>query len=145
MGRTTRNDIFHPSQKLEPCRREIGTSSGTSEGPTEGPHIFTTCRHVSKPKPEFDHYIVVGRTFLLLPEENGETTSPMAYLKYSFDIEEGVSNFISIKQYGSPYTLPDLGQHESSYNLLNQWDPGEKPLLPQLFRKATAAKISYFL
>ena len=69
----------------------------------------------------------------------------MAYLKYSFDIEEGFSNFIYIKQYGSPYNLPDLGQHESSYNLLNQWDPGEKPLLPQLFRKATAAKIIYFL
>ena len=36
-------------------------------------------------------------------------------------------------------------QHESSYNLLNQWDPGEKSLLPQLFRKATASKIIYFL
>ena len=36
-------------------------------------------------------------------------------------------------------------QHESSYNLLNQWDPGEKSLLPQLFRKATVSKIIYFL
>ena len=36
-------------------------------------------------------------------------------------------------------------QHESSYNLLDQLDPGEKPLLPQLFRKATASKIIYFL
>ena len=36
-------------------------------------------------------------------------------------------------------------QHESSYNLLNQWDSGEKPLLPQLFRKATASRIIYFL
>ena len=36
-------------------------------------------------------------------------------------------------------------QHESSYNLLMQWDPGEKSLLPQLFRKATASKIIYFL
>ena len=44
----------------------------------------------------------------------------MAHLKYSFDIEEGFSNFISIQPYGSPYTLPDLVQHESSYNLLNQ-------------------------
>ena len=50
MGRTIRKDNFHHSQKLEPCRREIGTSSRTSEGskppgspvgPTEGPHIFT--------------------------------------------------------------------------------------------------------
>ena len=40
----------------------------------------------------------------------------------------------------SPYP-----QHESSYNLLSQWDPGEKSLLPQLFRKATASKIIYFL
>ena len=36
-------------------------------------------------------------------------------------------------------------QHESIYNLLNQWDPGEKSLLTQLFRKATASKIIYFL
>ena len=36
-------------------------------------------------------------------------------------------------------------QGESSYNLLNQWDPGEKSLLPQLLRKATASKIIYFL
>ena len=77
---TTRKDIFPHSQKLELCRREIGTSSGTSEGsnpsespvgPTEGTQIFTISRHVSKPKPEFDHYIVVGRTFSL-PEEDGE-------------------------------------------------------------------------
>ena len=80
-GRTTRKDIFHHSQKLEQCRREIGTSSGTSEGsrpsgspvgPAEGLQIFTISRYVSKPKPEFDHYIVVCRTFLLLSEENGE-------------------------------------------------------------------------
>ena len=36
-------------------------------------------------------------------------------------------------------------QHESSYNLLNQCDPGEKPLLPQLFRTTISAKIIYFL
>ena len=36
-------------------------------------------------------------------------------------------------------------QHESSYNLLNQWDPGQKPLLPQLFRTTISAKIIYFL
>ena len=42
-------------------------------------------------------------------------------------------------------TFSPCPQHESSYSLLNQWDPGEKPLLPQLFRKATASKIIYFL
>ena len=76
MGRTTRKDIYHHSQKLEPCRREIGRSSGTSEGskptgspvaPTEGPHIFTISRHVSKPKPEFGHYnLLVGHCYYLL-------------------------------------------------------------------------------
>ena len=46
MGRTITKDNFHHSQKLEPCKKEIGTSSRTSEGsmppgspvgPTEGP------------------------------------------------------------------------------------------------------------
>ena len=69
----------------------------------------------------------------------------MAYLKYSFDIEDGFSNSKSVKQYGSSYSLPDLEQHESSYNLLTQWDPGEKPLQPPLFRKAIATTIIYFL
>ena len=69
----------------------------------------------------------------------------MAYLKYSFDIEVEFPNSKSIKQYGSPYSLPDLEQHESSYNLLTQWDPGEKPLQPPFFRKAIATKIIYFL
>ena len=32
-------------------------------------------------------------------------------------------------------------QHESSYNLLSQWDPGEKHLLCQLFRTSISAKI----
>ena len=73
--------------------------------------------------------LLVGHCYYLLKIMGRDLTSTslMAYLKYSFHIEEGVSNFISIKQYGSPYNLPDLGQHESSYNLLNQWDPGEKP------------------
>ena len=69
----------------------------------------------------------------------------MAYLQYSFDIEDGFSNIKSIKQYGSSYSLPDPEQYESSYNLLSQCDPGEKPLQPPLFRKAIATKIIYFL
>ena len=73
------------------------------------------------------------------------STSLMAYLKYSFDIEDGFSNSTSIKLYGSSCSLPDLEQHESSYNQLTQWDPGEKPLQPPLFRKAIATKIIYFL
>ena len=91
--------------------------------------------------------LLVGHTYYFLKKMGRDlsSTTLMAYLKYPFDIEEGLSSFISIKQYGNPYNLPGLGQHESSYNLLNQWDPGEKPLLPQLFRKATSAKIIYFL
>ena len=69
----------------------------------------------------------------------------MAYLKYSFDIEDGFVNSKSIKQYGSSYSLCDPEQHESSYNLLTQWNPGEKPFQPPLFRKAIAIKITYFL
>ena len=164
MGRTTRKDIFHHSQKLEPCRREIGTSSGTSEGSKPsgspvGPTMVPTQSLddlLSSPYP--DMYpnpslsltitlMLVGHCYYFLKKIGRDLTSTSLkpYLKYSFDIEEGVSNFISIEQYGSPYNLPDLGQHESSYNLLNQWDHGGKPLLPQLFRKATAAKIINFL
>ena len=88
VGRTTTKDIFQPSHRLESCGKEVGTSSGTSEGskpsgspvaPTVGPHtksgpptIFISSRSVSKSMPEFDHYSLVGRTFLLPPEENGE-------------------------------------------------------------------------
>ena len=36
-------------------------------------------------------------------------------------------------------------QYESSYNLLNQWDPGENPLPPQHFRTIISAKVIYFL
>ena len=35
-------------------------------------------------------------------------------------------------------------QYESSYNLLNQWDPGENPLPPQ-HRTIISAKVIYFL
>ena len=69
----------------------------------------------------------------------------MANLKYSLDIEDGFSNSKSIKQYGSSYSLSDLEQQENSYNLCTQWDPGEKPLQPPLFRKVIAIKIIYFL
>ena len=64
----------------------------------------------------------VGHCYYLLKKMGRDLTSTslMTYLKYSFAMEEGFSNFISIKQYGSPYNLPDIGQHESSYNLLNQ-------------------------
>ena len=88
---------------------------------------------MSKPMPEFYHYS--------LPEENGE--------RLSFHLPHGISEIFlwskSIKHYGSSYSLPDLEQHASSYNLLTQWDSGEKPLQPPLFRKPISTKIIYFL
>ena len=47
------------------------------------------------------------------------------------------------KQRNSTYS--SCPQHESSYNLLNQWDPGENPLLPQHFRTTKSAKVIHFL
>ena len=69
----------------------------------------------------------------------------MEYLKDSFDtgqIEHGLSNSKSIKRYRSSSSLPDPEQHESSYNLLSQWDPGEKPLQPPLFRKESTSELT---
>ena len=51
---------------------------------------------------------------------------------------------LQLDQQRDPTSSPHP-QHESSYKLLNQWDPVEKSLLPQLFRKATVSKIIYFL
>ena len=58
--------------------------------------------------------LLVGHYYYLLKKMGRDLTSTslMVYLKYSFDTEEGFSNYISIKQYRSPYNLPDLGQHE---------------------------------
>ena len=69
----------------------------------------------------------------------------MEYLKDSFDtgqIEDGFSNSKAIKGYRSSYSLPDPEHNESSNNLLSQWDPGEKPLQPQLFRKESTSELT---
>ena len=69
----------------------------------------------------------------------------MEYLKVSFDTgqnEDGFSNSKSIKGYRSSFFLPDPEQHESSYNLLTQWDPGETPLQPPLFRKESKSELT---
>ena len=41
--------------------------------------------------------------------------------------EDNFFNFKSIKEYRGLYSLPDPEHLESSYNLLTEWDPGEKP------------------
>ena len=69
----------------------------------------------------------------------------MEYLKDSLDtrqIEDGFSNSKSIKGYRSLHSLPDPEQHGSSHNLLTQWDPGEKPLQPPLFRKESTSQLT---
>ena len=88
--------------------------------------------HDAKPKDLFTQGWWGG-----LPQRTSSTPL-MEYLKDSFDtgqIENGFSDSKLIKGYRSSYFLPDPEQHESSYNLLTQWDPGEKPLQPPLFRK----------
>ena len=164
MGRTITKGIFHPSHWLESCGREVGTSSGTSERSIPSgsqldqqwdhtqslDHLLSSSDPDLCPSPCLSLTItvlLVGHSYYLLKKmvRDLTSTSLMAYLKYSFNIEDGFSNSKSINQYGSSYSLPDLEQHGSSYNLLTQWDPGEKPLQPPLFRKAIATKIIYFL
>ena len=66
-------------------------------------------------------------------------------LVHHLELRKGQSRlYHQFDQQMDPTSSP-CPQHESSYNLLNQWYPGEKPLLPQLFHKATASKIIYFL
>ena len=70
----------------------------------------------------------------------------MEYLKDSLEtgqIEDGFSNSKSIKGYRSSYSLPGPEHCESSYNLLTQWDVGEKPLkLHPSGRKAQVSSLS---
>ena len=79
--------------------------------------------HDAKPKDFFTQGLSGG-----LPQRTSAT--PLTeYLKDSFDagqIENGFSNSKSIKGSRGSYSLPDPEKHESSYNLLTQWDPGEK-------------------
>ena len=100
---------------------------------------FVHIDHNAKPKDLFTQGLWGG----LL--QRTSSTPPMEYLKDSFDtgqIEDGFSNSKSIKRYRSSYSLPDPEHHESSYNLLTQWDPGEKPLQPPLFRKESTSELT---
>ena len=95
--------------------------------------------HDAKPKDFFTQGLWGG-----LPQRTS-STSFMEYLKYSFDtgqIEDGFSNLKSIKGYRSSYSLPDPEHHESNYNLLTQWDPGEIPLHPPLLRKESTSELT---
>ena len=66
-------------------------------------------------------------------------------LVHQLELQKGSSRMDhQLDQQMDPKSSP-CPQHESSYNLLDQWDPGEKPLFPQLFRTTISAKIIYFL
>ena len=78
-------------------------------------------------------------------QQRTSSTHLMEYLTDSFDtgqIEAGFSSSKSIQGYRSSYSLPDPDHHESSYNLLTQCDPGEKPLQPPLFRKESTSELT---
>ena len=53
----------------------------------------------------------------------------MEYLRDSFDTGQIKMDFPTPNQSRDieVHTLPDPENHESSYNLLTQWDPGDKP------------------
>ena len=64
---------------------------------------------------------------------------------HHLELQKGPSRLEhQLDQQRDPTSSP-CPQHESSYSPSNQWDPEEKPLLPQLFRTTTSAKIIYFL
>ena len=95
--------------------------------------------HDGDPKSFFTQGLRVG-----LPQRTSSTPL-MEYLKDSFDtgqIEDGFFNSKSIKGYISSYSLPDPEHNESSYNLLTQWDPGERPLQPPLFWKGSTSELT---
>ena len=97
--------------------------------------------HDVKPKDFFTQGLWRG-----LPQRTSSTPL-MEYLRDSLDtgqIEDGFSNSKSIMRHrgrGS-YSLPDPEQHESSYNLLTQWDPGKKLLQLPLFRKESTSELT---
>ena len=95
--------------------------------------------HDAKPKDLFTQGLWGG----LL--QRTSSTHLMKYLKDSFDtgqIEDAFSNSKSIKGYRGSYPLPDPEQHERSYNLLTQCDPGEKLLQLELFRKESTSELT---
>ena len=95
--------------------------------------------HDAKPNDFFTQGLWGG-----LPQRTSSTPL-MEYLKDSLDtgqIEDLFSNSKSIKGYRSSYSLPDPEHHESSYNLLTQWDLGENPLQPPLFRKESTSELT---
>ena len=99
------------------------------------------------PKPKTHlHTRVMGRTIRKDNFHHSQKLEPCrGKLVHHLELQKDSSRQDhQLDQWRDPTSSPHP-QHESSYNLLNQWDPGEKSLLPQLFRKTTASKIIYVL
>ena len=99
----------------------------------------------AKPKDYFTQGI-----WARLPDRTSSTTlrssnNVEGKLVHHLELQKGPSRMDhKLDQQSNPTSSP-CPQHESSYNLLDQWDPGEKPLFPRLFRTTISAKIIYFL
>ena len=108
-------------------------------------HFLVNIDYEAKTKDFFTEELWGG-----LPERTSSTTLRSlnhveGKLVHHLELQKGPNRLDhQLDQQRDP-TFSPCPQHQSSYNLLDQWDPGEKTLLPQLFRKATAAKIIYFL
>ena len=95
----------NPNHRLTTNGGESGSSSGSSEGsPSKTspkvPTVFIRSRQdedpsVVKPIPEFDPDSLIGRTFLLPPEDNGERLRVKLTKNVEEEIESEDGNRIS--------------------------------------------------
>ena len=107
----------NPNHRLTTNGGESGSSPGSSEGlPSKAslkvPTVFIRSRQdedpsVVKPIPEFDPDSLIGRTFLLPPEENGERLRVKLTKKVVEEIESEDGNRISNINF---ILLLDIGQ-----------------------------------
>ena len=95
----------NPNHRLDIDGGESGTSMGDSEcsTPTKTPKVPTVFirsrqddagRSIIKPMPEFDPDSLIGRTFLLPPQENGERLRAKVTKKVVEEIEAAHGNTI---------------------------------------------------
>ena len=99
----------------------------------------------AKPKDSFTQELWGGR-----PERTSSTTfCSLNHVEgkwvHHLELQKGPSRLDHQLEPQRDPTSSPFPQHESSCNQVNQWDPGEKPLLHQLLRKSTESEIIYFL
>ena len=95
----------NPNHRLNIDGEEFGASMGSSEGSKPNitpnvPTVFTRSRQddagpsIIKPMPEFDPDNLIGRTFLLSPQDNGERLRAKVTKKVVQEIEAADGNRI---------------------------------------------------